>query len=52
MTDSTPALDYVEAHLDDSLDRLFALMRVQSVSTDPAYADQCQRRRATCSPTS
>jgi acetylornithine deacetylase/succinyl-diaminopimelate desuccinylase-like protein len=42
MTDSTKALDYVEAHLDDSLDRLFALMRVPSVSTDPAYADQCQ----------
>ena len=43
MTDSTKALDYVEAHLDDSLDRLFALMRVPSVSTDPAYAEQCQR---------
>jgi len=42
MTDSTKPLDYVEAHLDDSLDRLFALMRVPSVSTDPAYAEQCQ----------
>lgn len=42
MTDSHAALDYAEAHLDDSLDRLFALMRVPSVSTDPAYADQCR----------
>jgi acetylornithine deacetylase/succinyl-diaminopimelate desuccinylase-like protein len=42
MTDSAPALDYVEAHLDDSLDRLFALMRVPSISTDPAYAEQCR----------
>ena len=43
MTDSTQALDYVEAHIDDSLDRLFALMRVPSVSTDPAYAGDCRR---------
>lgn len=43
MTDSQAPLAYVEAHLDDSLDRLFALMRVPSVSTDPAYADQCLR---------
>ncbi len=43
MTDSTQALDYVEAHIDDSLDRLFALMRVPSVSTDPAYAEDCRR---------
>jgi acetylornithine deacetylase/succinyl-diaminopimelate desuccinylase-like protein len=43
MTDSAPALDYVERHLDSSLDRLFALMRVPSVSTDPAYAEECRR---------
>ena len=43
MTDSAPALAYIETHLDDTLDRLFALMRVPSVSTDPAYAEQCQR---------
>ncbi|MDV3458360.1 M20/M25/M40 family metallo-hydrolase [Sphingomonas sp. HF-S4] len=41
MTDSANALAYVDAHLDDSLDRLFALMRVPSISTDPAYAEQC-----------
>lgn len=42
MTDSHAVLAYVEDHLDDSLDRLFALMRVPSISTDPAYAGQCQ----------
>jgi acetylornithine deacetylase/succinyl-diaminopimelate desuccinylase-like protein len=42
MTDTHSALDYVEAHLDDSIERLFALMRVPSISTDPAYAEHCQ----------
>jgi acetylornithine deacetylase/succinyl-diaminopimelate desuccinylase-like protein len=43
MTDSAPALAYVDEHLDASLDRLLALMRVPSVSTDPAYAEECVR---------
>ena len=43
MTDSTAPLAYIETHLDDTLDRLFALMRVESVSTDPAYAPECQK---------
>lgn len=42
MTDSAAALAHVEAHLDQSLDRLFALMRVPSISTDPAYAADCR----------
>ncbi|MCX8477902.1 MAG: dipeptidase [Sphingomonas sp.] len=42
MTDSAAALAYVETHLDQSLDRLFALMRVPSISTDPAYAAECR----------
>ncbi|RYY47599.1 MAG: M20/M25/M40 family metallo-hydrolase [Sphingomonadales bacterium] len=46
MADSQTPLDYADAHIDDSVERLFALMRVQSVSTDPAYAAECQRAAA------
>ena len=34
-------LDRIDADLDRSLERLFDFLRLQSVSTDPAYADQC-----------
>src|SRR5579862_2741906 len=36
-------LDRVDRDLQSSLDRLFALLRIQSVSTDPAYAPQCRK---------
>ncbi len=43
-TDALPeVLDRVDRDLEASLDRLFALLRIQSVSTDPAYAAQCQK---------
>ena len=35
-------LDRIDRDLDSSLDRLFALLRIQSVSTDPAYAAHCR----------
>jgi len=35
-------LEKIDADLDKSLERLFAFLRVQSVSTDPAYAEQCR----------
>src|SRR5580698_2906847 len=35
-------LDRIDSDLDASLDRLFALLRIQSVSTDPAYAPHCR----------
>ncbi len=35
-------LDRIDRDLDASLDRLFALLRIQSVSTDPAYAPHCR----------
>ena len=42
-SEALPAvLDRVDRDLEASLDRLFALLRIQSVSTDPAYAPQCR----------
>lgn len=35
-------LDRIDADLDDSVGRLFDFLRIQSVSTDPAYAVQCK----------
>ena len=35
-------LDRIDADLDNSLNRLFALLRIPSISTDPAYAEQCR----------
>ena len=43
-SETLPAvLDRVDRDLDQSLERLFALLRIQSVSTDPAYAAQCRK---------
>jgi acetylornithine deacetylase/succinyl-diaminopimelate desuccinylase-like protein len=42
--DVLPAvLAHVDRQLDASLDRLFALLRIQSISTDPAFAAQCRK---------
>ena len=38
-----PVLERIDRSLDDSLERLFALLRIKSISTDPAYADECLR---------
>src|SRR5215468_4761989 len=35
-------LDRIDANLDQSLQHLFAFLRIQSVSTDPAYATHCR----------
>ncbi len=32
----------IDGNLDQSLERLFALLRIESVSTDPAYAGNCR----------
>jgi len=48
INDMTPAqalpavLEKIDADLDHSLDRLFEFLRIQSISTDPAYKGQCQ----------
>src|SRR5215813_4598288 len=40
---SLPAvLDRIDAELDRSLERLFDFLRIQSISTDPAYKEQCR----------
>jgi acetylornithine deacetylase/succinyl-diaminopimelate desuccinylase-like protein len=33
----------IDAHLEKSLERLFALLKIPSVSTDPAFATECRR---------
>ena len=35
-------LDRIDSDLDMSLERLFTFLRLQSISTDPAYAAQCR----------
>jgi len=39
----TPVLDHVDAHLDEALQRLMGLLRIPSISTDPAFKEDCDR---------
>lgn len=43
MTDLTAVLDHLDENLDSAIERLFELVRIESVSTDPAYADECRK---------
>ena len=43
MSDTASVLDRADANLDSSLARLFELIRVKSISTDPAYAGECRK---------
>jgi acetylornithine deacetylase/succinyl-diaminopimelate desuccinylase-like protein len=36
-------LDRIDADLDKSLERLFEFIRIPSISTDPAYKEECRR---------
>src|ERR1700754_2026956 len=37
-----PVLDHIDADFNNSLERLFALLRIKSISADPAFADDCK----------
>ncbi len=41
MSDLSPVLDRIDADLDSALERLFELLRIESISTDPAYKPNC-----------
>ncbi|MGN6548937.1 MAG: dipeptidase [Pararhizobium sp.] len=43
MSDVSSVLARADANLDSSLERLFALLRIPSISTDPAYAKDCRK---------
>ena len=36
-------LDRIDADFDNSLERLFALLRIKSISADPAFAEDCKK---------
>jgi acetylornithine deacetylase/succinyl-diaminopimelate desuccinylase-like protein len=37
-----PVLDRIDADLDNSLERLFSLLRIKSISSEPAFAGDCR----------
>ncbi|MET3584532.1 acetylornithine deacetylase/succinyl-diaminopimelate desuccinylase-like protein [Pseudorhizobium tarimense] len=43
MTDLSPVLDRADKNIEQSLERLFDLVRIKSISTDPAYKADCRQ---------
>ena len=43
MTDVSPVLDRADQNLPSSLDKLFELLRIKSISTDPAFKAECRK---------
>lgn len=43
MANITPVLERADANLPQSLDRLFDLVRIKSISTDPAFKAECRK---------
>ncbi len=48
MTQTDKVLELIDADLDKSLDRLFALLRIKSISTDPQYKNDCREAAELC----
>ncbi len=49
MTDFVPkVLDRLDRNFDAGLDRLFELLRIESISTDPAYKGECKKAAEWC----
>lgn len=42
MDEQDDVLAHIDANLDAALDRLYALLRIRSISTDPAFAAECK----------
>ena len=36
-------LDHIDKDFDQSLERLFTLLRIKSISADPAFTDDCKK---------
>nr|WP_325263738.1 dipeptidase [uncultured Rhizobium sp.] len=43
MTELPPVLDRADQNLSASIDRMFDLVRIKSISTDPAFKDDCRK---------
>ncbi|PYE89358.1 dipeptidase [Phyllobacterium leguminum] len=43
MSTLEPVLSHLDANLDKSLERLFELLKIKSISTDPAYKADCRK---------
>lgn len=49
MTDHVPkVLERLERNFDAGLERLFSLLRIESISTDPAYKSECRKAADWC----
>jgi acetylornithine deacetylase/succinyl-diaminopimelate desuccinylase-like protein len=51
MSELENVLARIDAGLDDSLERLFALLRIKSISADPNYKQECARAAQWCAQT-
>src|SRR5690606_29461935 len=43
MSDIAPVLEHLDKSINKSLERLFSLLAIPSISTDPAYAAECRK---------